>query len=94
MLEFLKATINDNRIMGADSLRDPYVWVNTSCVIHSNMRGHTGGLMSVGLGTIHNKSLKQKLNTRSTIEFELVGVSEYLPYDLLQVNFLSIRDMK
>ena len=52
------------------------------------MRGHTGGTMSMGKGTLHNKSSKQKLNTRSTTESELVGVSKYLPYDLWQVNFL------
>ena len=43
--------------------------------------------MSMGRGTFHNRSSKQKLNTRSTTESELVGVSEYLPYDLWQVNF-------
>ena len=37
-------------------------------------------------GTLHNKLSKQKLNTRSKTESELVGVSEYLPYDLWQVN--------
>jgi hypothetical protein len=29
------------------------------------------------------------LNTRSTTESELVGVSEYLPYDIWQVNFFK-----
>ena len=41
----------------------------------------------MGLGTLHCKSSKQKLNTRSSTESELVGVSEYLPYDIWQVNF-------
>ena len=53
------------------------------------MRGHTGGTMSMGVGTVHNKSSKQKLNTRSTTESEVVGVSEYLPYDIWQVNFFK-----
>ena len=86
-LGFLKGTINDKRIIGADSLRDLHVWVDASHAIHENMRGHTGGTMSMGIGTLHNKSSKQKLNTRSTTESEVVGVSEYLPYDLWQVNF-------
>ena len=43
--------------------------------------------MLMGLGTLHCKSSKQKLNTRSSTESELVGVSEYLPYDIWQVNF-------
>ena len=86
-LSFLKGTIHDNRIIGADSLRDLHVWIDASHAVHENMRGHTGGTMSMGRGTLHNKSSKQKLNTRSTTESEVVGVSEYLPYELWQVNF-------
>ena len=86
-LGFIKGTIKDQRIIGADSLRDLHVWVDASHAVHENIRGHTGDTMSMGRGTLHNKSSKQKLNTRSTTESELVGVSEYLPYDLWQVNF-------
>ena len=35
--------------------------------------------MLVGVGTIHSKSLKQKLNTKLSTEADIVGVSEYLP---------------
>lgn len=90
-LGFLKRTINDKRVIGADSLRDLHVWIDASHAIHANMRGHTGGTMSMGRGTIHSKSSKQKLNTKSTTESELVGVSEYLPYDLWQVNFFGAQ---
>ena len=90
-LGFLKKTFNDLRTIGADSLRDLHVWVDASHAIHENMRGHTGGTMSMGIGTLHSKSSKQKLNTRSTTESELVGVSEYLPYDLWQVNFFKFQ---
>ena len=47
-LGFLKGTINDVRVIGADSIRDLHVWVDASHAIHENMRGHTGGVMSVG----------------------------------------------
>lgn len=64
------------------------MWVDASHAVHENMRDHTGRTMSMGRGMLHGKSSKQKLNTRSTTESELVGVSEYLPYDLWQVNFI------
>ena len=67
-LGFLKGTINDVRIIRSDSLRDLHVWIDASHAVHANMRGHTGGTTSMGLGTLHNKSSKQKLNTRSTTE--------------------------
>lgn len=88
-LGFLKGTFNDLRKIGADSLRDLHVWVDASHAVHENMREHTGGTISMGIGTLHNKSSKQKINTRSTTESEVVGVSEYLPYDIWQVNFFK-----
>ena len=86
-LGFMKGSIDDERIIGADSLRNLHVWIDASHAVHANMRGHTGGTMSMGLVTLHNKSSKQKLNTKSTTESEVVGVSEYLPYDLWQAHF-------
>jgi hypothetical protein len=86
-LGFVKNTIKDVRVIGADNVKELFVWVDASHAIHEDKKGHTGGLMSLGRGILHGKSSKQKMNTRSTTESELVGVSEYLPYDLWQVNF-------
>jgi hypothetical protein len=38
-----------------------------------NMRGHTGAVLIFGKGAVYNMSRKQKLNTRSSTEAELVG---------------------
>ena len=43
-LGYIKRTIDDVRIIGADSLRDLHVWVDASHAVHENMRGHTGVL--------------------------------------------------
>ena len=53
------------------------------------MRSHTGGAMTLGWGTIHTKSTKQKLNTKSSTEAELVGMSDYVPYNIWMVNFMK-----
>ena len=50
--------------------------------------------MSLSWGTIHNKSSKQKLNTKSSTEAEIVGVSEYIPYNIWLVNFLNEQGYK
>jgi hypothetical protein len=42
------------------------------------MRGHTGGGMSLGTGLPITTSTKQKLNTRSSTESELVAVDDYM----------------
>ena len=88
-LGFIKRTIDDKRIIGADSLEEMYVWVDAAHAVHSNMRGHTGGVISMGTGILHGKSSGQKLNTRSSTESELVGVSEYLPYNLWFLMFFE-----
>lgn len=54
-------------------------WVDALYVVHTDMKSHTGGIMSLGIGGLVPKSGKQKLNTKSSTEAELVGASDYLP---------------
>ena len=89
VLDYLKATKDDERIIGATSLDKLMTWVDASYAIHDNMRSHTGGMMSFGIGALHTKSTRQKLNTKSSTEAELVVVSEYLPYHIWLINFLE-----
>ena len=55
------------------------------------MKSHTGGVMSFGLGGFVCKSSKQKLNTKSSTEAELVGASDYLPNTIWMQNFLRAQ---
>ena len=51
-------------------------------------------MISFGIGALHTKSTKQKLNTKSSTEAELVGVSEYLPYHIWLINFFEYQGYK
>ena len=66
-------------------------WVDTSYATHHNMRGHTGGLMYMGIGEIHNKCSKQKLNAKSSTETEIIGASDYMPWTLWAKRFLQAQ---
>ena len=44
-----------------------------SFAVHPDYRSHTGAVMTLGEGSIIAMSKKQKLNTRSSTEAELVG---------------------
>ena len=44
--------------------------------------------MSFGHGILHHKSSVQKLNTKISTEAELVGTSEYVPYNIWMKIFL------
>lgn len=50
-------------------------------------RGHTGGCVVMGDGVMHSSSRKQKINSKSSTETELIGASEYLPYALWLIHF-------
>ena len=58
------------------------LWVDASYAVHNDMKSHTGGAMSFGRGLIKSKSSKQKLNTKSSTESEVVGVIDYLPNNI------------
>jgi hypothetical protein len=42
------------------------------------MKSHTGGAMTLGRGIIYGTSTRQKLNTKSSTESELVGVNDVM----------------
>ena len=82
------------RIIGANSFNMLQTWVDASYAVHHDMRGHTGGLMSLGVGVFNQKSTKQKLNTKSSTETEVVGASDYLPYTIWTKRFLEAQGYK
>ena len=43
----------------------------------------------MGTGLIHGKSAMEKLNAKSSTEAELIGMAEYLPYNLWLIMFLK-----
>ena len=67
-LQFINCTINEKLTLSADSLTFMKYWVDASYVIHPDMRGHTGGCLTLGCGMIHSRSTKQNLNTKSSSE--------------------------
>jgi hypothetical protein len=64
-------------------------WVDASYAVHPDMRSHTGGTMSLGKGSAISSSTRQKLNTRSSTEAELVGVNDIMSMILWTRNFLE-----
>ena len=93
-LEFLCGTIDDVLTLGADGLAMLLSFVDVSFGTHHDMKSHTGGASTFGRGVIMTKSTKQKLNTRSTTESEIVGVSDYLPDLIWLLRFLEEQGYK
>ena len=66
-------------------------YIDASHGVHPNMRGHTGGGLTMGTGFPITTSTKQKLNTRSSTETEIVGVDDMMPGVLWTRLFLEAQ---
>ena len=91
LLEYIHATIDLPLILGADDIHTMTTWVDASYAVHPDMQSHTGGVLSFGTGGLLCKSSRQKLNTKSSTEAELVGASDYLPNTIWTMNFMSAQ---
>jgi hypothetical protein len=91
VLEYIKGAADLEYELGADHLSSFTTWVDASYATHPDMKSHTGGLVSFGTGALLCKSNKQKLNTRSSTEAEVVGASDYLPNTLWVQLFMNAQ---
>ena len=89
LCHYLNDTIDDPFVIGADNMHTMYSWVDASYAVHDDMKSHTGGTISFGRGALMPTSEKQKLNTKSSTEAEVVGASDFLPKNIWAMNFLA-----
>ena len=61
--------------------------------VHNDMKGHTGGTMSLGHGSIYSSSTKQKLVSCSSTKAELIGVYDIMPQLVWASNFMQAQGM-
>ena len=78
VLKYIHNTIDLPRVIGVKDFKVLQTWVDASYATHPDMRSHTSGVISLGHGVITSKSSKQKVNTKSSIEAELVGASDFV----------------
>ena len=90
-ITLVKNTIKDKIIIGAKTLSDLYTWIDAAYAVHNNMIGHRGGAIFMGYGIMHGKAPKQKINVKIPIESELVGMSEYAPYNIWFIMFMGAQ---
>jgi hypothetical protein len=89
LVDYMRSTVDLPLILGADNNGVLNWYVDASFAVHPNMRGHTGGGLTMGIGYPIVSSTKQKLNTRSSTESELVGVDDMMPSILWTRYFLK-----
>jgi hypothetical protein len=79
LIKYLRGSKDLPLILSADGSGILKWWIDGSFATHPNMKGHTGGGLSMGRGFPIVTSVKQKLNTRSSTETEIVSVDDCMP---------------
>jgi hypothetical protein len=76
VLGFLKGTINDVLKLEADNTNTLTWYIDAAFAVHADMKSHTGAVFTIGKGAIIGSSTKQRVNSRSSTESELIGVGD------------------
>ena len=65
--------------------------MDASYTVQHDMKSQTGVMMPMGLGVTNCRSSKKHFNTNTSMEAELVGASDYLPYNIWYVIFMHFQ---
>jgi hypothetical protein len=89
VIKYLRGTSDIALTLEYNNLHGIEWWVDASYGCHDDMRSQTGGTMTMGKGAAYATSTRQKLNTKSSTEAELVAVNDVLPQIIWTRNFLK-----
>jgi hypothetical protein len=94
VMRYLRGTVDMPLTLEADKMHVLKWWVDASYGVHPDMKSHTGGALSLGKGVVYGTSTRQRINTKSSTEAELVGVNDVLPQVLWTRYFLEAQGYK
>ena len=94
LVSYISGTVELPLILTADTTRVVKWWVDASFAVRKEMRSQTGATMSMGKGCIYSSSRKQKLNTTSSTEAELVAADDVMPQIIWTQQFLISQGVK
>ena len=90
-MSYLKLTKDEILTLRTDGTNRIRWWIDAAFAVHPDMRSHTGAVMTLGSGATQSISKKQKVNTRSSTEAELVAVDDVLAQVMWTRNFLQAQ---
>lgn len=89
LIKYVRGSKDLPMVLGASSPIGIHAYVDSSFGIHSDTKGHTGGIISMGRGAILSKSTAQRIVTKSSTEAEMVGISDFLSTIMWSKMFLE-----
>jgi hypothetical protein len=66
-------------------------YIDAAYGVHVDYRSHTGVVIGIGLGPVYASSSRQKINTKSSTEAELVGLSDKSSQVIWSINFMEAQ---
>jgi len=91
LMEFLWTTRNDVLKLSADDLGTIRWYLDAAFAVHPDMKSHTGSNMTLGRGSIISICTKQKTNSRSSTEAELVSLDDIVSKVLWTRRFMEAQ---
>ena len=76
-LSYVRATKELHLTLQALNMSVIHWWIDASFTVHADYKSHIGACLSFGRGCPINISSKQKINTRSSTEAELVAINHW-----------------
>jgi hypothetical protein len=94
VMGYLKGTREDVLTLEADDCQTLTWYVDAAFGVHADMKSQTGSVFTMGKGSIISDALKQKVNSRSSTEAELIGVDDQVSKILWTKRFLEWQDFQ
>lgn len=91
LITYMNGSKNDTLTLGVESSKDLLSFTDASFAVHEDMKSHTGSGTSFGRGFFMTRSTKQKMNSGSSTEAEIIGAAEYIPSTIWLMKFLKAQ---
>ena len=89
VIKYLRFTQDLKLTLECDDVTKIICRADGAHAVHPDMRGHTGGMLTLGKGAVYSTSTRQKINTKSSTETELVAAGEVLTQAIWCKNFIQ-----
>lgn len=91
LIQYLRGTALLDLTLRANGNNIVKWWIDAAYAVHTDFKSHTGATMSLGSGMVYSSSTRQKINTKSSTEAELVGAGDLMPQVLWTRYFLDAQ---
>jgi hypothetical protein len=92
LMKYLSQTVDLELTLEANGDADVILckwYPDAAFAVHPDYKSHTGAVLTLGKGAVQTISAKQRLNTRSSMEAELVAVDDVVVQAMWTRNFLE-----